>query len=51
LSAKGVPFDIEGVPNATCHDAMLDCAKYIKSQLEEKHLLEQAFSALQVSLE
>ncbi|XP_070186231.1 diacylglycerol lipase-beta-like isoform X2 [Littorina saxatilis] len=47
LSARGVPLLFEGVPDATCHDAMLDCAKFIKSTLESKHLLEKAFSSLQ----
>ncbi|XP_076442835.1 diacylglycerol lipase-beta-like isoform X2 [Babylonia areolata] len=47
LSARGVPLQIDGVPDATCHDAMLDCAQFIKSQLEGKHLLERAFAMLQ----
>ncbi|KAK7506291.1 hypothetical protein BaRGS_00002403, partial [Batillaria attramentaria] len=46
LSARGVPLHIDGVPDATCHDAMLDCAQYIRTQLEKKQLLEQAFSFL-----
>ena len=43
-----MPLHIDGVPDASCHDAMLDCAKFIKSQLETKQLLERAFSSLQV---
>ncbi|KAH9514419.1 hypothetical protein Btru_025200 [Bulinus truncatus] len=46
LSAKGADLDIPGVTDSYCHAAMLDCANYIKSQLESKNLLETAFSKL-----
>ncbi|XP_055874911.1 diacylglycerol lipase-beta-like isoform X2 [Biomphalaria glabrata] len=46
LSAKGADLDIPGVRDSYCHAAMLDCANYIKSQLESLNLLETAFSKL-----
>lgn len=46
LSAKGADLEIPGVENSYCHAAMLDCARYIKTQLESKRLLELAFSQL-----
>ncbi|KAL8597649.1 hypothetical protein ACOMHN_031584 [Nucella lapillus] len=47
MSARGVCLPIDGISDSTCHDAMMDCAQYIKAQLEGKHLLERAFSSLQ----
>lgn len=48
LSAKGVPLEIDGVSDAFCHSAMLRCAEYVKAELENRQLLEKAFSSLEV---
>lgn len=47
LSAKGVPLEIDGVSDAFCHSAMLRCAEYVKAELENRQLLEKAFSSLE----
>ncbi|XP_005104352.1 diacylglycerol lipase-beta isoform X2 [Aplysia californica] len=45
--AVGAPLDIPGVEESFCHSAMLDCAKYIESELKSLKLLDTAFSYLQ----
>ncbi|XP_041362272.1 diacylglycerol lipase-beta-like isoform X2 [Gigantopelta aegis] len=47
LSAESVSVDIAGVPDAYAHAGMMDCARYIKSQLDNLDLLGKAFGSLQ----